>query len=93
MKETLTHYILPVLFFVMGIITFASYGIDKHRAVKGKWRTPEKTLFTLDLLGGFIGGWLGMFTFRHKTKHLSFYIVQLLATVIWLGLWLWLMIG
>ena len=43
-------------------------GFDKHEAKKGNWRVSEKTLFTLVVLGGSIGGILGMFTFRHKTK-------------------------
>ena len=43
-------------------------GYDKHEAKKGNWRVSEKTLFTLVALGGSIGGIMGMFTFRHKTK-------------------------
>ena len=91
MIKALTHYALPVLFAVMGLVSFTAYGIDKHKARKHRWRIPEKTLFALNLLGGFIGGWLGMFTFRHKTKHPSFYIVQTLAAVLWVGLTVWLM--
>ena len=50
------------------MITFLMMGYDKHEAKKGNWRVSEKTLFTLVVLGGSIGGILGMFTFRHKTK-------------------------
>ena len=48
--------------------------IDKRKAVTNKWRIKEKTLFILCLLGGSIGGIIGMYTFRHKTKHLKFKI-------------------
>lgn len=48
--------------------------IDKHRAKKGLWRIPEKTLFLTALLGGSAGCIAGMQVFRHKTKHLSFTI-------------------
>jgi len=48
--------------------------IDKRKAQKGSWRIPEKTLFTITLLGGGIGTILGMYAFRHKTKKLSFSI-------------------
>ena len=48
--------------------------IDKRRAQKNKWRIPEKTLFLTAILGGSIGALAGMYTFRHKTKHLSFVI-------------------
>lgn len=51
---------------------FAVMGLDKAKAKRGAWRIPEKTLFTVALLGGGIGVWLGMNTFRHKTKHWYF---------------------
>ena len=53
---------------VVNIITFLMMGFDKHEAKKCNWRVSEKTLFMLVVLGGSIGGILGMFTFRHKTK-------------------------
>lgn len=46
--------------------------IDKERAKKREWRISEKTLMTLALFGGACGGVLGMYLFRHKTKHNSF---------------------
>ena len=57
---------------LMNIIAFALMGIDKNRAQKGKWRVPEKTLFLATALFGGLGGTLGMFLFRHKTKHWYF---------------------
>ena len=46
--------------------------VDKIKAKKNRWRIPERTLFGSALLGGSIGAILGMYTFRHKTKHLKF---------------------
>ena len=46
--------------------------VDKLKARKNLWRIPERTLFGAALLGGSIGALLGMYTFHHKTKHLSF---------------------
>ena len=46
--------------------------IDKQKAKKGAWRIKERTLFLTAAVGGSIGSLLGMYTFRHKTKHLSF---------------------
>lgn len=57
---------------LINLLTFVFYGVDKHRAQKGAWRVPEKTLLLLPLLGGSIGGILGMQVFRHKTKHWYF---------------------
>ena len=45
---------------------------DKQKARKNKWRIPESTLFSVAAIGGSLGILLGMYTFRHKTKHISF---------------------
>lgn len=47
---------------------------DKRKAIKKKWRVPEATLMWVAALGGSIGSLLGMYTFRHKTRHPKFYI-------------------
>ncbi len=57
---------------IMNIVGFALMGIDKHKAKKRAFRIPEATLFTVALIGGSIGSILGMYIFRHKTRHRSF---------------------
>lgn len=57
---------------IINMVSFCAMGIDKSRAVKNKWRIPEKTLFIMVLLGGGIGGTAGMYAFHHKTKHWYF---------------------
>ncbi len=59
---------------LINIITFVVMGIDKKKAIFGKWRIKESALFTLVLLGGGIGGIAGMYVFRHKTKKMRFVI-------------------
>lgn len=49
-------------------------GHDKQCAKKKKRRIPERTLFLSAALFGAFGGTLGMFAFRHKTKHWYFRI-------------------
>ena len=90
LKEMLSSYILPAFFGVMGLATFVLYGVDKHKAIRHKWRIPEKVLLGLTLCGGFIGSWIGMYVFRHKTKHMKFYIVSFISTLLWIMLWGWL---
>lgn len=46
--------------------------IDKRKAIRHRWRIPEKTLFLTAAIGGSVGSIMGMYTFRHKTKHLQF---------------------
>lgn len=72
----------------MSLVSFLVMGSDKRRARQGARRVPEARLFLLALLGGGVGGFLGMYAFRHKTRHLKFVIafpliaaVQLLAAL------------
>ena len=67
-----TLHILLIIYAVMSVIGFALMGIDKSRAINRKWRINEATLFLIALFGGGIGSTLGMFFFRHKTKHWYF---------------------
>ena len=53
---------------VINFVTFAVYGIDKRRAIKGRWRVREAVLFALALAGGALGALVGMYLFRHKTQ-------------------------
>ena len=67
-----TPHILLIIYAVMSVIGFALMGIDKSRAINHKWRIKEATLFLIAFFGGGIGSTLGMFFFRHKTKHWYF---------------------
>jgi uncharacterized membrane protein YsdA (DUF1294 family) len=49
-------------------------GLDKARAKQRQRRISERTLFLLAFLAGSIGIYIGMKSFRHKTKHKSFSI-------------------
>lgn len=56
------------------VMAFLLVWIDKRKAVQGAYRIPERTFWTIALLGGAIGTYAGMQHFRHKTKHKSFMI-------------------
>lgn len=56
----------------VNITAFILYGADKKKAKRGQWRIPEKTLLGVAVIGGSAGAILGMFLFRHKTKHWYF---------------------
>ncbi len=82
--DVLTYITIYLL--VLNIIGFLIMGIDKRRAKKRMWRIPEKTFFIASLLGGSIGTWAGMYTFRHKTKHWYFVIGMPLILVLQIGI-------
>ena len=46
--------------------------IDKWKAKHNRWRIKEATLMIVAALGGSIGSLIGMYTVRHKTKHIKF---------------------
>ena len=48
--------------------------IDKQKARKNLWRIPESTLLGCCVIGGSMGGLVGMYLFRHKTKHIRFMV-------------------
>ena len=70
---------------IMSAVTFILFGMDKMRAKQKRWRIPEAVLLFFCLMMGGIGGLAGMFFFHHKTRHPSFYIVQLIGSVLWGG--------
>lgn len=79
--------ILPYLV-VINVATFFTYGLDKWKAKRSKWRIREAALLTLAVLGGSIGAWLGMKVWHHKTQHKKFrvgipIIIFVQAIIIW----------
>ena len=79
-------YLLAVNLWAFGLMWF-----DKRRSKRaGARRIRERTLFLSALLGGSLGALLGMWVFRHKTKHWYFVwgmpaiLLAQLAAVYWL---------
>lgn len=64
--------IAPYYFLLMTVATFVLCAIDKFAAKKQLRRVPEKTFFLLSALGGSVGMYAAMLTFRHKTQHWYF---------------------
>jgi uncharacterized membrane protein YsdA (DUF1294 family)/cold shock CspA family protein len=68
--------VLPAEVFVFyaaaSVVAFVMYWRDKSAARTSRWRTPESTLHTLGLLGGWPGSLVAMQVFRHKSGKPSF---------------------
>ena len=60
---------------IINLCAFVAFGIDKLKARRGAWRTPESTLLLLAAIGGSFGAFLGMKVWRHKTQHNKFTIL------------------
>lgn len=68
------------------VTAFIFYGYDKAQAKRGAWRIPENVLHGVALIGGFVGAFIGMYAFRHKTQKKAFITVIILSAVIWAGI-------
>ena len=64
--------IFSIYLLIVNALGFLLMLIDKRKAIRHRWRIPEKTLFLTAAIGGSVGSIMGMYTFRHKTKHLQF---------------------
>lgn len=61
-----------IYFLIINIIAFSLMGLDKRKAKKKQWRTPESTLFFISGNRGAVGAWIGMYMFHHKTHKKKF---------------------
>ncbi|MFI3115673.1 MAG: DUF1294 domain-containing protein [Clostridia bacterium] len=59
---------------IVSIITPIIVILDKKFAETNQSRVPEKTLFTLAILGGALAEYITMNSIRHKTLHKRFMI-------------------
>lgn len=66
-------FVLCYLFIINALGLYLMHS-DKQKAIKNKWRIPEKVLWGTAVFGGSIGCIAGMKLFRHKTKHPVFRI-------------------
>lgn len=56
----------------LSLWSFAMYAYDKRQAQTGGWRTPESSLHTVALLGGWPGALLAQQWLRHKSSKVPF---------------------
>lgn len=73
-------------FFIMNILSFFLFGLDKKKSIKKEYRIPEKVLFLITVLGGSFGSLFGMFFFHHKNRKLRFLLFVPLSCILWIFL-------
>lgn len=79
---------LPMtIYLAMSVLAFLLYWHDKRQARASAWRTLEKVLHGVELLGGWPGALLAQQALRHKTRKVSFQLVFWLIVVLHEVVW------
>lgn len=84
-------WLVALAYLVTSLSCFVAYAIDKSAARNGSWRTPERSLLLLGLVGGWPGAVLAQQWLRHKTSKTSFQrmfwctVVVNVAGFVWLS--------
>src|SRR5687767_7398029 len=87
--------ILPLgillLYMAASLASAVAYAADKSAARTGRWRTAERTLHVLALVGGWPGALIAQRMFRHKSRKRSFQVAFLFTVVLNCAalLWFW----
>jgi len=63
---------VPAVYLAASVAAAIAYRKDKSAAQNGAWRTPERTLHVLALMGGWPGALVAQRVFRHKSAKPSF---------------------
>jgi uncharacterized membrane protein YsdA (DUF1294 family) len=78
-------WLIAGAYLITSLSCFVAYAVDKSAARNGSWRTPERTLLLLGLVGGWPGGLLAQQWLRHKTSKRPFrqmFWVTVLANIV-----------
>jgi uncharacterized membrane protein YsdA (DUF1294 family) len=82
--------ILKIYILMMSTLTFLFCGLDKMLAThESDRRISERTLILLCVLGGGPGFLIGMYLFRHKTRHKKFTVGVPIICAVWLAAYLY----
>ncbi len=88
--------LIAAAYLLMSLATFWAFARDKRAARRGRPRTPERVLHTLELLGGWPGALAAQRLLRHKSRKHSYRLVLALIIGAHLIAWAvltWLMIN
>ncbi len=82
---------VAVAYLVASLLTFMAYALDKSAAQSGQWRTQERTLFLMGLVGGWPGAVFAQQIFRHKSNKRDFQAIFWLTVIANAGALVWLL--
>lgn len=74
--------IILLIYALLSALTFTLYWLDKRAAINGNRRTPESTLQTFSLIGGWPGGLIAQRILHHKSSKKSFVLTYWLMVLL-----------
>lgn len=89
MKKEEILILYGLAWIIMSLITYVLYYLDKKRAIKKQWRTPETTLLMTSFLLGSVGGLFGLYQIRHKNKHWYFVVINWGSFMLHIGIFIY----
>jgi uncharacterized membrane protein YsdA (DUF1294 family) len=79
------------IYLIMSVVAIAAFAIDKQAAERGERRTPERTLHTIEALGGWPGALIALDLLKHKRQKMSYkitlYLISALHVAAWALVW------
>lgn len=76
-------YWAPVIYVLfINLVAFTAMWWDKWKATRNEWRIAEASLHVVGIMGGAVGIFAGMYTFRHKTQKRSFQALAFVGLVV-----------
>lgn len=74
--------ILLVILLAWNLIVFATYSIDKYKAVYHLWRIPERVLLLMSVFAGGVGAFLAGQIVHHKTRKWYFWLAWIVGLIV-----------
>lgn len=76
------------IYAAMSVVAVIAFAVDKRAAGRGDRRIPERTLHTLELLGGWSGALLAVYLLRHKSAKIRFRVIQWAIVALHAAAWI-----
>lgn len=81
-------WLILLIYALMSLVAVVAFTIDKAAAVKGERRVPERTLHTIEALGGWPGALIALDLVKHKRQKRSYTLTLYLIAALHVAAWL-----